>query len=1030
MGVPGFYRWLVQRYPTIRKRLSDPSRPVINNLFIDANGIVHLAYQTVGNTGIGLSPELFSEICRYIDLIVQMIQPTDLIYFVLDGCSPFSKANTQRARRYAGNENPNPEKFDRNHISPGSEFADQLNDALIEFFKSRKETDAVWKKPKFAFSGFYVPGEGEHKILEYIRSQRSKPEWNPNQVHCIYSNDADLIFLSLQTHEPNICVLRELSASNYKKDYQPFEARESQTNWSFEFFELLYISLIREYFMIDFKLMPEQLESFIDDFIAISFVIGNDFIPAFNDIEIRKGDFNRVVDMYKDFYEKFNSNLVINGKIDKKILYDFFEFVVKSNQVVYNHANQIPDEADPFSSMNKKFIMDRYPEQATSDFDSLICSMSKSILDGFDWVIEYYNSGCPSWEWSYPYLFSPPLQFVLPYIKDHTSKFIVGEPLDPLLHQLIILGPYSKSILPPCLADLMNPGSPISQYYPATFDYDTNNRTVKWQSIPILPIIDIELMKSVYKAAKESIPAKYQRFNRTEEAIEINADDVILFKHSNGPRFSSDDLSTSYNYEMPTLNTIRFSTETRVVPVRVFEWPSHNASIVIKIGLESLGSMRFPNAASVIPFIGKEVLIGYPYLKSALIVGATDDESYIGPDSNNELVAKKSLKFQFSGEKQKNSILTTTGIEIESNCFLIVRPMELFSSNGLEKGFSTKTDYYPAAITLLPEESEYGVRYLKRPEVLPVPNEKVILNNESAKGCLANIVCIEDNGFATVEILRRNLIDGVVKIINDDKKFWDSFESYKSELKIKYRVFCIATSSVMVTDTDTNIALTLSLPNPPNRVFKVVEGWCKRSSRDLFFFSPTKNLIKEYFLKAGNLKKLLIEAVDKQADKFEFSIDQLFEGENHEAKVQKYNSLIDWLSQNSPCVKSNLVSSYSDSLTIKGISQIETLLEKYQPKETKSGLEKIPISKIIWSGMQKENIKCGEVSLGSKVYSIASSGPVPFGTSGVVISYDSNANTADVVFDQVLPYGTNLNGRLKKNRGMKMTIYDLYVISK
>ena len=118
-------------------------------------------------------------------------------------------AEKRRAEALAKSERePKGEPFDSNCITPGTPVHGPPLRAPAVLRSRRSSDDPLWQEATVILSGRRGPGEGEHKIMEHIRWARGEPRRDPNQTHCLYGLDADLIMLALVTHEPHFCLLR------------------------------------------------------------------------------------------------------------------------------------------------------------------------------------------------------------------------------------------------------------------------------------------------------------------------------------------------------------------------------------------------------------------------------------------------------------------------------------------------------------------------------------------------------------------------------------------------------------------------------------------------------------------------------------------------------------------------------------------------------------------------------------------------------------------------------------------------------
>lgn len=301
------------------------------------NGIIHnCTHKDSDRPEFRLTEDkMFIAIFNYIEHLFGKIKPKQLFFMAIDGVAPRAKMNQQRARRFRtaldaekarekaireGIEMPKEEPFDSNCITPGTEFMARLTEQLKYFISKKVTEDVEWQGVEIVLSGHEVPGEGEHKIMEYIRQAKAQPGYDSNVRHCLYGLDADLIMLGLLSHDPHFCLLRE--EVTFGRQVKKTKELEHQN------FFLLHLCIVREYLELEFQELQRpgaldfdyDMERIIDDFILMAFFVGNDFLPNLPNLHINEGALALMFQKYKEVLPRIGGYINEHGVINLKRL--------------------------------------------------------------------------------------------------------------------------------------------------------------------------------------------------------------------------------------------------------------------------------------------------------------------------------------------------------------------------------------------------------------------------------------------------------------------------------------------------------------------------------------------------------------------------------------------------------------------------------------------------------------------------------------------------------------------------------------
>ena len=124
-----------------------------------------------------------------------------ILGLMVDGVPPTAKANEQRRRR-RNNVAPHLnwlKQLSSTAITPGTDLMIYIDGLIQRFLINPAQyliidgQDMVQQPMKIIYSNHLDPGEGEQKILKYLRDKTMYP--HENVSHIVYSNDNDMFLL-------------------------------------------------------------------------------------------------------------------------------------------------------------------------------------------------------------------------------------------------------------------------------------------------------------------------------------------------------------------------------------------------------------------------------------------------------------------------------------------------------------------------------------------------------------------------------------------------------------------------------------------------------------------------------------------------------------------------------------------------------------------------------------------------------------------------------------------------------------------
>tara|TARA_A100001015_G_scaffold230273_1_gene260511 strand:- start:2416 stop:3984 length:1569 start_codon:yes stop_codon:yes gene_type:complete len=519
MGIPSYFSYIVKNHRNIIQKIKKLYKK-IDNLYLDSNSIIYDCLREIQDKYTNdndFEELLMCEVCKKIDTYIKKINPINRVIIAFDGVAPIAKLEQQRSRRFKSmfeieinkkcSISNSSLKWNKTAITPGTKFMDKLNVYVNKWYYNDK---------KVIVSGSNKEGEGEHKLFHYIRSNRLT---HSKQTTVIYGLDADLIMLCLN----HLHVSKNIYL--YRETPEFIKSIDSSLDPNSDY--ILNIPLLSQFIIKEMNSNRNVNHTYcMYDYILLCFFLGNDFLPHFPALNIRTNGIQYLLNAYLNTIGKTNQNLTNGDKIYWGNLKKLIDYLSKNEEEYikkeYNLRNRMekrefnsstPDERqkkylnipiknrdvekliDPYSYFwQKRYYKYLFKVDITNEIKKQICI---NYMEGLEWTLKYYSSGCVDWRWVYNYNYPPLLEDLIRYMPSWDTEMVKPQEPNPISSNIQLV-----YVLPVQYHYLINRNytekiKNLHCFKDKHYEFQWSFCKYFWESHVVLPEIDIEKLVEI-----------------------------------------------------------------------------------------------------------------------------------------------------------------------------------------------------------------------------------------------------------------------------------------------------------------------------------------------------------------------------------------------------------------------------------------------------------------------------------------------------------------------------------------------------